>query len=48
MSTSILEALEYMRELIRVGWEFPDAAFRAARAFKINQAALEQAYDDAP
>lgn len=43
--TDITDALAYMVQLIGDGWEFPDAAFKAARAFKVPQGDLEAAYD---
>ena len=38
-------ALAFLQALIRDGWEFPDAAHKAARTFQINQSELENLYD---
>lgn len=38
-------ALEHLNWLIDNGVEFPDAAYRTATLFKINQQELEQEYD---
>lgn len=48
MAVSILEALEVLNGLIRAGWEFPDAAWKVAQAYGVNQSALELAYDNQP
>lgn len=40
------QALAAMRKLIGDGWDFADAAYSAASKFKINQAELEDAYDN--
>jgi hypothetical protein len=38
-------ALQHLHNQIKKGAEFPDAAYQAAQKFKVNQAALEKAYD---
>lgn len=42
-----MTALEYLIELIKAGGEFPDAAYKAAQEFKVDQAELEKEYDEA-
>ena len=39
------EALEYLISLVRSGVEFPDAAWKSATKFRVNQSELESAYD---
>lgn len=48
MSMSILEALEYMRELIRAGKGELDAACIASRLFHVEVNALAAAYVNRP
>ncbi len=38
-------ALAALLDLLGEGWEFPDAAHRAARLHRVPQEALEAAYD---
>lgn len=39
------KALQYLKDLIDMGGEFPDAVFQAALKFKVNQDALKAEYD---
>ena len=39
------KALQYLKDLIDMGGEFPDAVFQAALKFKVNQDALKDEYD---
>ena len=48
MSQSLRLALEYLLALIHAGEEFPDAAYRTAQMYRVNQLALERAYDENP
>jgi hypothetical protein len=38
-------ALVFLKALLIVGYEFPDAAHKAARTFQVNQSELESLYD---
>jgi hypothetical protein len=38
-------ALNYMLTLVDDGWEFPDAAYRAASCWHVQQERLEAEYD---
>ena len=38
-------ALVFLKALLIVGYEFPDAAHKAARTFNVNQSELENLYD---
>jgi hypothetical protein len=38
-------AVARLRQLIDQGWEFPDAAFKAATELRVSQRAVEAAYD---
>lgn len=42
----MLNALETLISLISDGWEFPDAAYKAARMHHVNQEELETLYDE--
>ncbi len=42
---TMTNALAFLHDLIRDGWEFPDAAHKAARTFQVNQSELENLYD---
>lgn len=48
MARSIIEALEYMVQLVQIGWVFLDAARKTATAFKVDQKTLEEAYNNRP
>lgn len=39
------KALDMLNRLIGIGWEFPDAAYKAAIEMNVNQGKLEEAYD---
>lgn len=39
------KALQYLKDLIDMGGEFPDAVFQAALKFKVSQDALKAEYD---
>jgi hypothetical protein len=38
-------ALIFLKALLIVGYEFPDAAHKAARVFQVKQTELESLYD---
>ncbi|KAF1049311.1 hypothetical protein [Xylophilus sp.] len=40
-------ALKYLHQLIREGWEYPDAHPKAARHLGVCPDALQEAYDEA-
>lgn len=40
------EALLYMRALIKEGWEYPHAEYKAARKFGVSADVLCAAYDN--
>lgn len=39
------QALNYLKELISQGWEYPEAEFKAASKFSINASDLRDDYD---
>jgi len=39
-------ALEYLLELIATGWEYPDAAYKAACKFDVSADELRACYDN--
>lgn len=43
---AVERASEYMLELIQAGAEFPDAAWKAAQRFNVQQHHIEDNYDD--
>ena len=46
MTSKMEKALTMMLELISSGWEFPDAAYRAASMVSVKQSKLEKFYDE--
>jgi hypothetical protein len=45
MTSPMRDALEQLNDEIKLGGEFPDAAYQAAKAWGVDQDKLEQAYD---
>lgn len=44
-AAAVEAAVARLRQLIDQGWEFPDAAFKAATELRVSQRAVEAAYD---
>lgn len=42
---AVERATEYMLELIQAGVDFPDAAWKAAKRFNVEQHHIEESYD---
>lgn len=43
--TTLERALEALLELIRNGWEYPDAEWKISQRFKVSHDELREAYD---
>lgn len=46
--TKIVIALDKLNDLIRLGYEYPDAEWRVSQSFKVPYRSLRRAYDHQP